>query len=273
MLRRFGFMFFGCMKIRHQRHVDKQAVLSSDLQGYLSHCFNKRLAFNIADGTPDFGNDDVCVRFFTDLIDKFLDLVGDMRNDLHRGTQIFPSSFLIQHIPVHLAGCKVGVTVQILVDEPFIVTQIQIGFRSVLRHENLAVLIRAHGSRIHIDIGVQLLSGHLQASRLQQPSQGCRGDPFSESRYHAAGNKNIFGHAVPSRFRYMQIKKASSSVNSKTPLPFVYVIQNGAEIVNFLFVLSLFHCPRYFILALYCLSDIIILKNLFLQLPPCAHNQ
>ena len=46
----------------------------------------------------------------------------------------------------------VGIFVEIDIDETFIVTQVQICLSSVICHKNFPVLVRAHSSRIDIDI-------------------------------------------------------------------------------------------------------------------------
>ena len=54
--------------------------------------------------------------------------------------------------------------IQILIDITLVVAQIQVSFGAVIGDEHLAVLIRAHGTGIHIDIRVQLLSGDPQSA-------------------------------------------------------------------------------------------------------------
>jgi len=43
--------------------------------------------------------------------------------------------------------------------ETLVMAQIEIGFRAVTGHEHLAVLKRAHGAGINIDVGVKLDQG------------------------------------------------------------------------------------------------------------------
>ena len=50
-------------------------------------------------------------------------------------------------------------------------TEVEVGFRTVLRDINLAVLIRAHSAGVNIDVGVKLLSGNLQTSRLEKTAE------------------------------------------------------------------------------------------------------
>src|SRR5690606_4255891 len=80
------------------------------------------------------------------------------------------------------------------VDKPFIVTKVQVGLRSVVGDEYFPVLIRAHRSRVDVDVRVEFLNGHFQPSIFEQPAQGRRRNPFSERRHNPAGDENVFGH-------------------------------------------------------------------------------
>ena len=83
-LRRFGLMLFRSAQVRNQRHMDKQAVFPPDLQGDLPDRLNKRLRFDIADGSSDLGDDHICPGLFAHRINKILDLIGDMGDHLDR---------------------------------------------------------------------------------------------------------------------------------------------------------------------------------------------
>src|SRR4029077_13259004 len=73
----------------------------------------------------------------------------------------------------------VGVAMEVLVDEAFVVAEVEVGLRPVVGDEDLAVLERAHRSRVDIDIGVELLHGHRQATGLEQATErgGCEALP------------------------------------------------------------------------------------------------
>ena len=161
MLGRLGFMLIGAGEIRNEGDMQENAVLFRKLQRDLTDSLQKRLAFDIADRTADLGDDDVGVGLFADLIDKFLDLIGNMRNDLDGLTEVFALTFLIQNVPIHLTGRKVGIFIEIFVDKAFVVTEVKVGFRAVLRNENFTVLIRTHCAGIDVHIRVELLSRHL----------------------------------------------------------------------------------------------------------------
>ena len=142
-----------------------------------------------------------------------------MGDDLHGGAQVLPPALLVQHVPIDLAGGKVGKFIQVLVNETLIVAQIQIGLRPVLGDVHLAVLVGAHGARIHIDIGIQLLGRHLQSSGLQQTAQGRGGNALAQAGNHAAGDENILGafHMLSSK-KGAQPRGQRCCPGSRTPL-------------------------------------------------------
>ena len=104
MLGGLGLMLVRAAQIGDKRHVDEQTVLPANLQRNLPDGLQKRLRLNVADGTADFGDDDVCVGFLADGIDELLDLICNMRNDLNGRAKVFAAAFLVQNVPVDLAG-------------------------------------------------------------------------------------------------------------------------------------------------------------------------
>lgn len=50
-------------------------------------------------------------------------------------------------------------------------SEIQIGFRAVLGDEHFTVLERAHGTRIDVDIGVELLGCDLEPAAFEQTAE------------------------------------------------------------------------------------------------------
>ena len=184
----------GAGNIRHERDVDKAAVFAPHLAGDLTDRLEERLALDVARRPADLGNDDVGARRFSDLIDKGLDLVRDVRDDLHRLTEILARALLGEHVPIHFARGEVGELVEILVDEPLVVTEVEVGLRAVFGDEHLAVLIRAHGTGIDVDIGIELLRRDLISAHFQKPPQRCRRDALAESRNNAARDEDVFCH-------------------------------------------------------------------------------
>ncbi len=117
-----------------------------------------------------------------------------MGDDLDSLTQVSALALLVQHVPVHLAGGQVRILVQVLVDEALIVAQVQVSLGAVVGDKDLAVLQGAHGARVNIHVGVQLLAGHLQAAALEQTAQRGCGDAFAQSGNDAAGHEYEFCH-------------------------------------------------------------------------------
>ena len=64
--------------------MDKQTVFSADLQGDLPNGLQKRLRLNVTDGASDFGDDHIGIGLLSDPVNKLLDLIGDVGNDLNR---------------------------------------------------------------------------------------------------------------------------------------------------------------------------------------------
>lgn len=170
MLGRLGFILVAARKIRDIGHVHEQAVVPSDDQRYLTDGFKERKAFHIAGRSADLGNDHVGLRVPAGLDDKAADLVGDVRNDLYGFAKVFAVAFFVDDVPVHLARRQIGVGMQVLVNEAFVMSQIEIGFQTVVGHEHFAVLERRHRPRVHIDIRIELLRSDLVSACFQQSS-------------------------------------------------------------------------------------------------------
>jgi nucleotide-binding universal stress UspA family protein len=73
------------------------------------------------------------------------------------------------------------------------VAQVQVGLGAVLGDEDLAVLERAHGARIHVDVGVQLEMGDLEAARFEDRAQRSGGDALAQGGHNATGNEERNG--------------------------------------------------------------------------------
>ena len=117
-----------------------------------------------------------------------------MRDNLYGFAQIIAAAFLVQNVPVYLAGGEVGILVQILVNEALVVTEIQIGFRAVLRDVHLAVLERAHRARVNINVWVELLCCDLETAGFEQSAKRSGSDALAKAGNNAAGYKDILCH-------------------------------------------------------------------------------
>jgi hypothetical protein len=107
-------------------------------------------------------------------------LISLVRNHLHCVTEIVAASLLGDHRRIHLAGGDVGLARQVDVQEALVVTNVEIGLRSVLGDEHLAVLKWVHRAGIDIEIWVELLHRDPEPTGDQQVAETGSGEAFAE---------------------------------------------------------------------------------------------
>ena len=93
-----------------------------------------------------------------------------MRNHLYGTATIVAASFFRENGPVYFSGCDVTLFGETLVDKTFIVSQIKVGFRTVIGNEYFAVLNWVHGARINVDIRIKFLHRDTVTSHFQKSS-------------------------------------------------------------------------------------------------------
>ncbi len=112
-----------------------------------------------------------------------------MWNDLDRPTKIVAATFLRDDLRVDLPRCKVADAAQADVNEAFVVTQIEVRFCAVIEHVHLAMLIRRHRARVHVNVWVQFLNRHFESTLFEEQT-GCRcRHALPNGRNHATGKK------------------------------------------------------------------------------------
>ena len=157
-LRRLGLQFARGPDIGDERQVDVEHVVAADIVRNLADRLQEGQAFDIADSPPDFANDDVgIVRHCPDVV---LDLIGDVRHDLNGAAQIIPAPFLHNHVVIDAAGREVIPPSHRDSREALIMAEVEIGLGPVFGHIDLPMLIRVHGTRVHINIRIQLQKGN-----------------------------------------------------------------------------------------------------------------
>ena len=92
---------------------------------------------------------------------RVLDLVRDVRDHLDGRAEVLALPLLAQHRVPDRAGRVVRVAREVLVDEPLVVADVEVGLGAVLGDEHLAVLERAHRPGVDVQVRVELL--HLDA--------------------------------------------------------------------------------------------------------------
>ena len=151
---------------------------------------------DVADGAADLDDHDVRIAVATDPRNALLDLVGDVRDDLYRATEVVAAALLGDDRLVDAAGGDVRKLGQVLVDEPLVVAQIEVGLGAIVSDEDLAVLIGRHRPRVDVDVGIELEHRDGQAPTLQQAADGGGGDALAEGGGDASGHKDILSHGT-----------------------------------------------------------------------------
>ncbi len=126
--------------------------------------------------------------------DAALDLVGDVRDDLDRAPQVVAAPLLGEDRVVDLARGHVVAAGHRDTGEALVVAQVEVGLGTVVGDEHLAVLERAHGPGIDVEVGIELLDRDAQATRLEQQAQRGRRDPLAQRRHHPARHHHQLGH-------------------------------------------------------------------------------
>ena len=172
--------------------MDEDGVFLSHLVPELADGFQKGLAFDVACGAADLYDGDPYILAGFVAVKTAFDLVSDMGNYLDRSAAVVSPALLVKDGPVDLAGGNVGIPVQIFVYKSFIMPQVQICFRTVLRDEYLSVLDGIHGSGVNVYVGIKFLHGDFISPGLQKASKGSSGDSFSQTGNNASGHKYVF---------------------------------------------------------------------------------
>ena len=137
----------------------------------LANAFDERQRFDIAYCSTDFRDHKVKLVLRSQQLHISLDLVGDMRNNLHSLAQIIALAFLIYHTLINTTCRNIVRACSRNIQKTFIMSQVQVRFMSVYGYITFTVLIRVQCTRIDINVGVKLLDSNLVTSRLKEFTQ------------------------------------------------------------------------------------------------------
>ncbi len=177
MLRRLGLLLGDDQ--RRQGDVQVADVVPTDVEAELPDGLEEGQDLDVAHGATHLGDDDVHV-VTGQPGDAALDLVGDVRDDLHGLAEVVAPALCRQHRRVDRARGGVRVPGEVLVDEALVVAEVEVGLSPIVGDEHLAVLERVHRPRIDVDVGIELLHGDPQATSLEQASERGCGDPLAQ---------------------------------------------------------------------------------------------
>jgi hypothetical protein len=152
--------------VRDERDVHADRVLRALFNLELPQGLEEWQRLDVTDGAADL--DDRHVDALGGAVDVAFDLVGDVRDDLHRRAQIFTAALLLNHALIHATSGEIRVARQTHRGEALVVTEIQIRLGAIVGDEDLAVLIRRHGTGIDIDVRVELHVRDLETPRFHQ---------------------------------------------------------------------------------------------------------
>src|SRR5262249_13256665 len=169
-LRWLGFLLTGCGDVGNQRDVDEKSILRSEFEAHLANRFQKRQRFDVADRTTNFNNDDVHV--VGDFLDDVFDFVGNVRNHLHGLSEVIDAALFGNDRFVNSAGSPVIIAAQLRVREAFVVAEVQVGFGAVFGYKHFAVLERAHGAGIHVQVRIAFLKSDFETATFEETTDG-----------------------------------------------------------------------------------------------------
>ena len=128
----------------------------------LADGFHKGGTLDISDSATHLRDDEV--EFLTLLVlaeHTPLDLVGDMGHDLYRLTEVVAMPLAVDDGLIDAPRGDTVVTGGMNTCKPFVVTQVQVGLETVIRHVALTMLVGVQRPWVDVDVGVELLDGHL----------------------------------------------------------------------------------------------------------------
>ena len=196
-LGRLGLQLPARGQVGHKRDVQEEAVVPTHVVAQLPGGLKERQRLDVADRAADLGDDHVRRIFGArGRLHPVLDLVGDVRDHLHGVAQVFPAALLGDHRRVDLAGRDVGRGPQVGVEEPLVVTDVEVGLGTVLGDVDLAVLERVHRPGIDVEVRVELLHRHPQPPALEQAAEAARREALAERGRDAPGDEDVLGLAT-----------------------------------------------------------------------------
>src|SRR5262249_27872721 len=146
-------------------------------------------------------------------------LVRDVGDDLDGPAEVVAAALLGDHGLVDAARRNVAQLSQVLVDEPLVVTEVEVGLGAVVGDEDLAVLLRRHGPRVDVDGRIELENRAQERPVLEQPADAGGGDAFAERGGHASGHKDILRHGSgpPGVFPMLAKRPLGGKADGGTP--------------------------------------------------------
>ena len=196
-LRRLGLDLARGRDVRDQRQVHVEHVVAPEFDAELADRLEERQRLDVAHRAADLDHADVGVAGAH--ADAVLDLVGDVRDDLHRRAEVVAAALLGDDALVDAPGGEVAVAAGGRAHEALVVAEVEVGLGAVVGDEDLAVLERAHRARVHVDVRVELDHRDLEAAGLEDRAERGGSNALAQRGNDTAGHEDEFGHWRPRR--------------------------------------------------------------------------
>ena len=131
-----------------------EAVITTNCFFNLTDSFKEGQAFDIANSTTNFSNYEISIVFTTCTPNAFFNFVSYMGNNLYSTAAIFTTTIFVQNRNVDFTSSAARSLRQVNIRKTFIVTQVQVGFCTIIGYENFAMLQGIHIGGVNVKIRV-----------------------------------------------------------------------------------------------------------------------
>ena len=166
---RFGLQFAGCFQIGYVCKMNAHGV-ASHFPFHLTYGLKVRHAFDVTDGSADFGYDEVVVILLAEHLHVAFYFICNVWYHLYCLAQIIAAALLVYYSFVDASrGERVGLG-GLYAGEALVMTEVEVGLHAVHRNVAFTVLVWVECSRVDVDVRVKLLNGDVISPCLKQLS-------------------------------------------------------------------------------------------------------
>ena len=140
---------------------------TTELPLQLADSLEEWKTLDVTYSTTDLGNHKVELLLSATALHLALDLVCDVRDNLHCLAKILTTTLLLNNLAVDAACCEGVPTCSLDICETLVVTEVEIGLVTIDCYITLTVLLWVKSTRRNVDIWVEFLDCNLVSSRLQ----------------------------------------------------------------------------------------------------------
>ena len=189
-----GLEFARRRDVGQQRQMDVEAVAARLFLAELADRLEEGQALDVAHRAADLDQHEVIAV----IAGRMKSLMASVTcgNHLHRAAEEIAAPLLGDDLLIDAAGGDVVLLVGVAPGEALVMAEVEVGLRPVIGHEDLAVLVGAHGAGVDVEIGVELAQPDRKAARLQQRTQCRRCQTLAERGDHAAGDEDVSRHGI-----------------------------------------------------------------------------